>query len=298
MDDILMDDLYTNKPKTTLVNSNENLVDGDIDSAISDLTRSNEDLKFIDAFDAIAKKNSEDKIRMMKKIKTNYKLSKESLSYSIESYCDTEIQSLEGTGEKIKDNVVAVFKKIAEFIRHLFDVITNMRYRGKTVDGIKAGLKIAHDATMEMIKLTSNKSDFSNEVREKIKLKQDILELLRRNCLDTLKCLNLAYKYAKKSGKTEYTKNMGEFIDSDLLEKAIPELKGMNSIRSTAFYNNSLKNFMSSSNIKFTFTEDSINATDKKEYEKTLTIYSDNNKALKACQEKLQKKLDELTNKK
>ncbi len=275
--------------------------DGYIDGISMEMYQSNEDIEFLNSFEAVSYKNAQDKIMMLKKLKANYN------NKSIESYCDKQIQSFEFSkeettdnkekskvGEKIKDKIIMVFKKIAEFIRHLFDVITNMKYRGKTVEGIKAGLKLTHDASMEMIKLASNKSDFSNEVREKIKIKQEVLETTRRHCLETLKCLNLAYKYAKKSGKTEDIKNMGEFIDSDVLEKVVPELRG---VKTAALNDSLLRKTLSALNTKIIFTEDSINAVDKKDLEKTLSIYSESNKSLINLQENLKKKIEGLNNK-
>lgn len=291
--------IESEKTKITSI-SFENF-DGYFDGISLEMYQSNEDIEFLNSFEAVSRKNEQDKIMMLKKLKTNYNFK------SVESYCDEQIQSFEFSkeestdnkekgkvGEKIKDKIIMVFKKIAEFVRHLFDVIVNMKYRGKTVEGIKAGLKLTHDASMEMIKFASNKSDFSNEIREKIKIKQDTLEITRRNCLEALKCLNLAYKYAKKSGKTENTKNMSEFIDSDVLEKVVPELRG---VKTAAFQDSTLKRMLSALNQKVIYTEDSLSAVDKQQFEKTLAMYNETNKTLKACQENLQKKIDELDKK-
>lgn len=288
--------------KTETISLSSEKFDGYIDGISMEMYQSNEDIEFLNSFEAVSYKNAQDKIMMLKKLKANYN------NKSIESYCDKQIQSFEFSkeetsdnkekgkiGEKIKDKIIMVFKKIAEFIRHLFDMITNMKYRGTTVDNVKAGLKIAHDSTMEFIKFASNKSDFSNEVKEKIQLKQKILDVSRLNCLNTLKCLNLAYKYAKKSGKTEDTKNMGQFIDSDLLEKVVPELKN---VKEAALKDAMLRKEMSSLNLKFIFTEETMNATDKKEFEKTLVLYNKSNEALINLQENLKKKIEGLNNNK
>lgn len=292
--------IESEKTETTSI-SFENF-DGYFDGISLEMYQSNEDIEFLNSFEAVSRKNEQDKIMMLKKLKTNYNMK------SIESYCDDQIQSFEFSkeestgntekgklGEKIKDKIIMVFKKIAEFVRHLFDVIVNMKYRGKTVEGIKAGLKLAHDSSMEMIKFASNKSDFSNEVREKIKIKQEVLETTRRHSLETLKCLNLAYKYAKKSGKTEDIKNMGEFIDSDVLEKVVPELRG---VKTAALNDSLLRKTLSTLNIKLIFNEESINAVDKKDLEKTLSIYTEANKSLINLQENLKKKIEGLNNSK
>ena len=57
-----------------------------------------EELDYLTSFEAISRKNAEEKIRMLKKIKNNYNsktIGRENLGYSIESVCMEQIQSLE-----------------------------------------------------------------------------------------------------------------------------------------------------------------------------------------------------------
>lgn len=291
MDNILMDDLYTNKPKTTLVKSNENLVDGDIDSAISDLTRSDEDLKFIDAFDAISKKNSEDKIRMMKKIKTNYKLSKESLSYSIESYCDTEIQSLEGEfTNKIKDSIIAAFKKIGEFVKRLIEVFTTLKFRGKAADKIKYILACIHRCTNDIIGRLYNVSNYDGNTNVKINLLKERLDTMRKSCLEILNCYKMAYRLAKKSGKFENIKKVDDVVETDKLEQLLPGLSQAKKYLEI-FYNDA-KN-LEKENLQLRIAKTSVDATDIRNIEKQVKDEKDALEQIIVCKGILQKKLSE-----
>ncbi len=113
--------------------------DGYSDALLGNAEQALEDLNFLDSFEAVSRMNAETQIRMLKKIKNNYNsktIGRENLGFSIESFCDTRIQSLEDavaapktegkTQQKPKDlgkEHKGFFKTIWEGIKNVFKAI-------------------------------------------------------------------------------------------------------------------------------------------------------------------------------
>lgn len=159
---------------TGAVTKKENFVissegfDGYSDDILANAEQALENLDYLMSFEAVSRMNAETKIRMMKKIKNNYNaktIGRENLGYSIESLCDSQIQSLEDAvaapktsdkkpvetpktenGDKKKDNffkvvwggIKTVFKNIGDFFKGIGDKIVaffrNLKKADKDVD--------------------------------------------------------------------------------------------------------------------------------------------------------------------
>ena len=113
--------------------------DGYSDVILANAEQALENLDYLMSFEAVSRMNAETKIRMLKKIKNNYNaktIGRENLGYSIESVCDSQIQSLEDAVATPKDDKKTVetpkddgkkkenfFKVIWKGIKTLFENI-------------------------------------------------------------------------------------------------------------------------------------------------------------------------------
>jgi len=101
--------------------------DGYNDELSKDLQESIEQMNFLDAYSTVDKMNSDQKIRMLKKIQNNYNsktISRENLGYSIESYTNQYIRSQEGVISKFCGFIKSLFKIILNIIRSISIFIT------------------------------------------------------------------------------------------------------------------------------------------------------------------------------
>ena len=88
--------IESEKTETSSLSSED--FDGYVDGISMEIYQTNEDIKFLNSFEAVYHKNIQDKIIMLKKLKTNYNFK------NIESYCDKQIQSSEELNQQfIKD---------------------------------------------------------------------------------------------------------------------------------------------------------------------------------------------------
>ncbi len=91
--------------------------DGYSDGLDMDLTRTSEQLHFVDTYDKLQALHSAEKMRMIKKIQTAYKnIGNSNVSNSVESYCNNAM-STEGIITNIKEKLVEYFKRFCEFIK-------------------------------------------------------------------------------------------------------------------------------------------------------------------------------------
>ena len=139
--------------------------DGYSDDILANAEQALENLDYLMSFEKVSHMNAETKIRMLKKIKNNYNaktIGRENLGYSIESVCDSQIQSLEDAVEapkagdkpaetpkddgKKKENffkviwkgIKTLFENIGKFFKNIGDKIAtffrNLKKADKDVD--------------------------------------------------------------------------------------------------------------------------------------------------------------------
>ena len=107
--------------------------DGYNDGLFADADQAMEELNFLESFESMSRMNADQKIRMLKKIQNNYNsktISRENLGYSIESMCNSQIQSLEDAvaapkeGEAAADKPTEATEKKKGFFKTVFGAIT------------------------------------------------------------------------------------------------------------------------------------------------------------------------------
>ena len=230
--------------KTEAMSISSEKFDGYIDGISMEMYSINEDIEFLNSYEAVSEMNTNEKIKMLKKIKANYN------HQSIESYCDNKIQSLESSndetkekksfGAKIKDVFIAIFKKIREIVEKIIEKLTIMRFKGQTADLIKSTLKIISVGTKkyedEIIKFDSKYSKyylegFSNSLKNNGKSDEEIESIVkglndniktvtkiysnnRKALIDFVKIYSLANKIVQFK-----TKKVSITIDTDALER-------------------------------------------------------------------------------
>ena len=124
--------------------------DGYNDELSKDLQESIEQMNFLDAYSIIDKMNSDQKIRMLKKIQSNYNsktISRENLGYSIESYTNQYIQSQEGIISKFGKFLITCVKTIINVIVKCITVISSF------ISGFFTEVANATEPSQEKIKV-------------------------------------------------------------------------------------------------------------------------------------------------
>ena len=160
--------------------------DGYSDGLDMDLTRTSEQLHFVDTYNKLQALHSAEKMRMIKKIHTAYKnIGNTNVSNSVESYCNNAM-STEGAGDALKtawqkikqflkmliNKVVQFFKFLVNKIKSLFvkkqdiiDTANNLQtvIKNTNIETNNGGTTISEDATCEFIKTEAKTAKTKNK---------------------------------------------------------------------------------------------------------------------------------------
>ena len=199
--------------------------DGYTDGLDMDITRTSEQLHFMDTYDKLQSLHSAEKLRMIKKINTAYNgktIGNTNVANSVESFCNNAM-STEGIKEvaaKVKAKFIEIFKKIAEFFKNLIIKVAAAKYRGKTAEMIKQLLKTDHDQMNALITVINSTSDekITPEYKEELAICQKYIELDRKFSLELLKFFSLAAKLARKTG-TNKKAGIDDVVNTDEIEQ-------------------------------------------------------------------------------
>ena len=96
--------IESEKTETSSLSSED--FDGYVDGISMEIYQTNEDIEFLNSFEAVYHKNIQDKIIMLKKLKTNYNFK------NIESYCDKQIQSSEELNQRFINDCEIVKERL------------------------------------------------------------------------------------------------------------------------------------------------------------------------------------------
>ncbi len=299
-EDFFADGTGMEAPKTEESFLSSEGFDGYIDDINLNMYQAEEDIHFLNSFEAVSEMNTQMKINMLKKLKANY------THQSIESYCDNHIQSLELKDEKdetkkagaiqvIKAKIVAVFKKICLFIQHLVTRIANMKYRGEAANNIKIHLHNNYLQAKDVIGLLSKLNTFNENQQKFLKLKQQLITQNNTMCLLVLKCYGLVYKIAKRENKKL---KYADVIETNELEIVSPKLKEIRSILEDA---GKYDKMLNSSKLRLIVNEDSIKRGVEEEMKTAEKIIKENDmriEQLNKIKADLEKKLQTTPEKK
>lgn len=123
---------------TTFASTSTEAYDGYSDAVCAELSRSFENLEFLDTYSKINAANSDAKLRMMKRLKRVYgsTIDDQSKASSVESFIDNNIKSVEADenkGGKVKaffgriiDGLKKMFKAIKKFFQWIWDKIRGL----------------------------------------------------------------------------------------------------------------------------------------------------------------------------
>ena len=203
--------------------------DGYSDGLDMDITRTTEQLHFLDTYDKLQSLHSSEKLRMIKKINAAYNgktIGNTNVANSVESFCNNAM-SVEGIKEvaaKVKAKFIEIFKKIAEFFKNLITKVIAAKYKGKAAEEIKGLLSQIHTNLNELIKQISTTSREDEKLQNELVLKQQAYNEMRSILLDMLSCYSLAARIAKKTNVVDKKATMDDVVDTDKLNQVSPDL--------------------------------------------------------------------------
>ena len=192
--------------------------DGYADGLDMDITRTSEQLHFMDTYDKLQSLHSSEKLRMIKKINTAYNgktIGNTNVANSVESFCNNAM-STEGVGDKIKtilekikqffkmliDKIVSFFKFLVAKIKSLFvkkedivDTANNLQtvIKNTNVDSNNSEVTISEEATCEFMKTEAKTAKTKNKkIKSSSKLGKIIKKTVSKN-----KLIHQIQKYLK-----------------------------------------------------------------------------------------------------
>ena len=154
------------KDETNYTSSSESAYDGYFDAVQAELTRSFENLEFLDTYSRVNEANDSAKLRMMKRLKRVYGSTIEdpAKASSVESFLDNNIRSLEE--EKKGDAPAKEPGKVKAFF-------------GKIIEGLKTLLKNIRDFFKRIWERIRGLATKKNEKNSEVASKEQVEELFK-----------------------------------------------------------------------------------------------------------------------
>ena len=169
--------------------------DGYADGLDMDITRTSEQLHFMDTYDKLQSLHSAEKLRMIKKINAAYNgktIGNTNVANSVESFCNNAM-STEGVLTNIKEKLVEIFKRFCEFIKKCimkFRMNLSKYYKlftRKVIDAlfIKESEKLIDELyklNSKLIVKISHASQITSEQKDAYLLIKSISDNMIQNC--------------------------------------------------------------------------------------------------------------------
>ena len=253
-------------PKSAETKTFDISYDGYSDGLDMDLTRTSEQLHFVDTYNELQALHSAEKLKMIKKIQTAYKnIGNTNVSNSVELYCNNAM-STEGIITNIKEKLVEIFKKFCEFIKKcimkfrmnaakhvgLFKTVNT----GFFIEESEKFINILYKKNSELIAKISHASQLDDDMYQHYLLLKSISNNMIQNCFNIFL---IGVHDSKLQYKTQKIKNDTRIVYSfynpqglhaklkELLRKYSMFIRDLfDNIEDTTFRNTSLSELNSS----------------------------------------------------
>ena len=170
--------------------------DGYSDGLDMDITRTTEQLHFLDTYDKLQDMHSAEKLKMIKKINAAYNgktIGNTNVANSVDSFCNNAM-STEGVLTNVKEKLVEIFKRFCEFIKKCImkfkmNIAKNYKLFDKVVNGlfIKESEKLIdklYKLNSELIVKISHTSQITSDQKDCYLLIKSISDKMIQNCFN------------------------------------------------------------------------------------------------------------------
>ena len=171
--------------------------DGYVDGLDMDLTRTSEQLHFMDTYDKLQSLHSSEKLRMIKKINTAYNgktIGNTNVANSVESFCNNAM-STEGVLTNIKEKLVETFKRFCEFIKkcimkfrmnlsRYYKLFTRKVANGLFINESEKLINELYELNSKLIVKISHASQITSEQKDAYLLIKSISDSMIQNCFN------------------------------------------------------------------------------------------------------------------
>ena len=171
--------------------------DGYADSLDMDITRTSEQLHFMDTYDKLQSLHSAEKLRMIKKINTAYNgktIGNTNVANSVESFCNNAM-STEGVLTNIKEKLVEIFKRFCEFIKkcimkfrmnlsRYYRLFTRKVDKGLFINESEKLINELYELNSKLIVKISHASQITSEQKDAYLLIKSISDSMIQNCFN------------------------------------------------------------------------------------------------------------------
>ena len=171
--------------------------DGYADGLDMDITRTSEQLHFMDTYDKLRSFHSSEKLRMIKKINAAYNgktISNTNVANSVESFCNNAM-STEGVLTNIKEKLVEIFKRFCEFIKkcimkfrmnlsRYYKLFTRKVVTGLFINESEKLINELYELNSKLIVKISHASQITSEQKDAYLLIKSISDSMIQNCFN------------------------------------------------------------------------------------------------------------------